>query len=175
MSECIGEGCSCSKPRLVASEDGKVRCVDVASGYEVEFHDEKSANESNVFLDGQWSLSQDVPALSRPILAPKIVTRSEMKKYNRAMITRILPKIKECGHSYDEMNQPRTNCEWCWVAWFTAHGEIVKIADECFRAEGRETLVRIRGEKFVKMFLRYMATVADFVKHQKEQNVKQVG
>jgi hypothetical protein len=163
-------------PALVKSEDGKVRCIDTFSGYEVEFPSLVAAYESLEYKDGQWSLSQDTDAISRPKLSPRVeikeITESEIRKYNRAMITRILPRVKECGHKYDEMNLPRTGCEFCWFAWFSAHGEIVKIADECFRTEGKETLIRIRGEKFVKMFLKYMATVADFVKHQKESNGK---
>jgi hypothetical protein len=101
----------------------------------------------------------------RPPSNPDLV--GELRKYNQTIR---FPRITECGHKYEEYREPRRNCEWCYFAWLNAHGEIVQLADKVFQEEGKDMLIKVKGEKFVKFWLRYMRTVAEFVKHQKESN-----
>jgi hypothetical protein len=101
-------------------------------------------------------------------LQPKEITLSDYKKYMHDFFTRRLKRVSECGHRFDEEREPRTNCEWCWFAYLNMHGDMVKTAHQCFSDEGRDVLERIRGKKFTKFFIRFMATVAEFVAHQKE-------
>lgn len=117
------------------------------------------------------------------VVKPKIVYKEvdyrdteqyqQEKKNNRYWVTRQLQRIKECGHKFSAYEEPKTNCEWCWFTFFNSNGELVKTADECFREEGKDVLERIRGKKFTKMFIRFMATVAQFVKEQQKNEVRE--
>ena len=112
------------------------------------------------------------------ILAPEIKAEArevDWHKLNRLYVTRRLPMIQECGHKFDSSREPKNNCEWCWFTYFNSNGEMVKAADQCFQEAGKDVLERIKGKRFVKMFVRFMATVAKFVAEQKakEQNGQQ--
>jgi hypothetical protein len=87
------------------------------------------------------------------------LTRSEYKKMMSQMWTVRRDIVDACGHLFYPEEQPKNNCLFCWYAFFQIHGEVVQTADECFQKEGREMLTRIRGEKFVKNFIKFMATV----------------
>jgi hypothetical protein len=69
------------------------------------------------------------------------------------------------------INQPKNNCETCWFNWFNSHAKLIEVADEFYRAHGKKPMIALRGEKFVKNFLRFMATVHHFMQLEKEQNV----
>ena len=46
--------------------------------------------------------------------------------------------VPECGHLIDMINEPRhRNCEWCYWAWFSAHGELVQVADKALQEQGK--------------------------------------
>ena len=96
-----------------------------------------------------------------PEAVEKVPGLSDYKNYMRQFFTVRRQRVVECGHKYNEMVQPRTNCEHCWFAFLNTHGDMVKIADEIFVKEnGRELLTRLQGAKFVKMFTRFMSTIA---------------
>ena len=78
--------------------------------------------------------------------------------------------LTNCGHKLDMINQPRLNCENCWYQWFNTHPQLVETADQFFRVHGKGPLIGMRGEKFFKMFVRYMATVIHFM--QEEEAIK---
>lgn len=99
------------------------------------------------------------------------ITPGEWRKYNHDFVTRRFKRVQECAHRFDEEREPRTNCPFCWFAYLSMHGEMVKTADLCFQEEGRDILERVKGKKFTKMFLRFMSTIAQFEKAQKEKNV----
>ena len=74
-----------------------------------------------------------------------------------------------CGHKMDLQNQPKTGCETCWWEWLNNHSTLVQTAHEFYQQFGKERLVAMRGAKFVKMFLRFMSTVAHMIEEQKKQ------
>ena len=101
----------------------------------------------------------------------KEIKQSDIRKFNRLYITRQLKRVRECGHRFDENQEPHNNCEFCWFAFFNMHAELIKQADQCFTEMGKDILERIRGKRFTKMFTRFMSTVEQFMKEkQKEQN-----
>lgn len=87
-------------------------------------------------------------------------TRAEYKKMMGMYFTQRRDRVEYCGHKFHPENQPKRNCPWCWFAFFQIHGEVTQTADECFQKDGREMLVRVKGEKFTKNFLRFMETLA---------------
>jgi hypothetical protein len=91
---------------------------------------------------------------------PKKLKKQDIKKLFHAYFTVRRDKVKACGHKFDMAHDPRTNCENCWYSYFANNGPMTQTADECFQKEGRETLERIRGKRFVKFFLRFMSTIA---------------
>jgi hypothetical protein len=74
-----------------------------------------------------------------------------------------------CGHKMDLQNQPKTGCETCWWEWLNNHSTLVQTAHEFYQQFGKERLVAMRGKVFVKMFLRFMSTVAHMIEEQKKQ------
>ena len=93
---------------------------------------------------------------------PKKLTQKEIKALFRAYFTVRRDRVKSCGHKFDMARDPRTGCEDCWFAFFGNNGPMTQTADECFQKEGRQTLERIRGKRFVKKFLKFMSTLARF-------------
>lgn len=88
--------------------------------------------------------------------AKKPLTRKEWKNLMRLYFTVRRPVVEGCGHKIEVERPPKNNCEVCWFAWFNNHGEIVQ---STLQADKR-FVVQIFGEKFLKMFNRFMATVA---------------
>ena len=71
--------------------------------------------------------------------------------------------VPECQHKIDMINEPRhRNCETCWWAWLSAHGELVKVTDEAFQEHGPAFIDKLRGVTYRKNFTRYMSTLAAF-------------
>lgn len=69
------------------------------------------------------------------------------------------PFLIDCGHKLDMINQPKNNCGNCWFQFFNTHGELVQVADQFYRTHGKNAMIGMRGEKFVKNFGRFMVTV----------------
>lgn len=92
---------------------------------------------------------------------PKKLTIKEFKQLLAKFFTVRNNIVEMCGHPIGQDREPKmVNCEYCWFAYFQTHGKIVQVADECFQSEGKEMLERIKGKKFVKHFIRFMAIVA---------------
>ena len=126
---------------------------------------------------GGFVTSPDVPLVDGPPIAenselaqqaenainpPQKLTQKEVKSLFRAYFTVRRDRVKSCGHKFDMARDPRTGCEDCWFAYFGNNGPMTQTADECFQKEGRQTLERIRGKRFVKKFLKFMSTLARF-------------
>jgi len=82
--------------------------------------------------------------------------------------------LEDCQHKMDMQNQPKTGCENCWYQWLNHHGTLVQTAHEFYQQFGKERLVAMRGAKFVKMFLRFMSTIAHMIEEQKKQEAANV-
>lgn len=80
--------------------------------------------------------------------------------------------LKDCGHRLDMINFPKRNCQNCLFQWFNCHAKLVETAHEFYQQYGKERLIAMRGEKFVKAFLMFMSTVHYFLEQQKEQEKK---
>jgi hypothetical protein len=112
--------------------------------------------------------SEVVKALTEP---KKPLTKAEYKKMMSVYFTQRRDIVEYCGHTFYQYDQPKNNCPYCWFAFFQVNGEVTKTADEVFIREGRDMLIKIRGVKFTKNFLRFMATLA----YMKENNVNGFG
>lgn len=102
------------------------------------------------------------------------LTESQFRELRGRYFTVRHLRVKECGHKIDTMNEPSIGCEWCWWTWLSGHAELVQTTDEAFREHGKDFVIRLRGRRYLKYFLRYMATVARFKKEQDEQNARQI-
>lgn len=102
---------------------------------------------------------------------PKELTLSEYKNAMRMFFTyRHQANVDACGHAFHQGREPRhRNCDYCWFAFFQVHGEVTQTADEVFQKEGREMLVQLKGKKFTEMFVRFMATLAQY---QRDEQLK---
>jgi hypothetical protein len=97
-----------------------------------------------------------------PELTPELLRRLRGKYF-----TVRHPLLKDCGHRLDMINEPRhRNCENCWFQWFNSHPGLVEVADQMFRTQGKVAIEGMRGKRFVRMFVRYMATVIHFMKQE---------
>lgn len=99
---------------------------------------------------------------------PKSLTHKEYKDYMRVVWTQRKGVVPFCGHKLGFEDTPRTNCESCWFAYFNTHGEATKVIAEMYEKHGGETLKAMRGLKFLKMFRKFMATLARFKDEQEK-------
>ena len=98
---------------------------------------------------------------------PPVITERLLKSLRGKYFTVRHVPLSDCGHKLDMINEPRhRNCENCWWNFFNTHPQLVEVADQFFRTQGKKPMIGMRGECFVKMFLRYMATVINFMKQE---------
>ena len=91
------------------------------------------------------------------------LTESQFRELRGKYFTVRHHRVKECGHLLDMINEPTfRNCEYCWWAFFSSHGELVNVTDEAFKEHGPTFVDRLRGKQYRKMFTRYMSTLAAF-------------
>lgn len=134
--------------------------------------------ENNIAVsDGAQPVALLQTAQASLVPEQKKLTPTEIKALYRMYFTVRHQNVEVCGHQFDfAAEQPRhANCETCWFTFFQVHGELTQTADEIFQKEGQQVLVAMKGKKFVKMFLKFMATVAQMVKEKNEQSVAGVG
>lgn len=97
-----------------------------------------------------------------PEVIEKVPGLREYKKMMRQFFTVQHKRVAACGHKFTGQ-EPRTNCQFCWFAYFNENGEFTKSLDELWRSpNGKNMLPALRGAKFTKMFLRFMSTVASW-------------
>lgn len=97
---------------------------------------------------------------------PPVITEKLLKSLRNRYFTVKHVLLENCGHKLDMINQPKTNCENCWFQWFNTHPALVETTDQFFRVHGKAPLISMRGEKYFKMFVRYMATIIHFMKEE---------
>lgn len=113
------------------------------------------------------------PVEAAPPLPKKELTEKDWRAIRRLYVTVRLNTVEPCGHKLDPSRDPRGNCPYCWFVFFQTHGELVQTADEMFQKVGSQGLETLRGKKFVKNFLRFMAVIATMkaqAEAQKEKN-----
>ena len=94
--------------------------------------------------------------------APALTERQFRELRGKYFTVRHL-RVKECGHLLDQINEPTyRNCEYCWWAFFSSHGELVNVTDEAFKEHGPAFVDKLRGKQYRKMFTAYMSTLAAF-------------
>lgn len=103
------------------------------------------------------TLDSTIKELTEP---KRPMTESEHRKAMGQFWTIRRDRVEKCNHIFYGEDPPKNNCPWCWFAFFQVNGKTTQVADECFQKEGRETLTKLKGEKFVKNFLRFMTTLA---------------
>lgn len=108
-------------------------------------------------MNDETGIKTVVEDLTQP---KKPISPAEYKKLMGVYFTQRYSRVEHCNHTFHPENEPRTNCQYCWFAYFQIHGETTQTADECFQKDGKAMLVRVRGERFTKNFLRFMATLA---------------
>jgi hypothetical protein len=91
--------------------------------------------------------------------APKY-TRAEIGKARRQFITKTFGTVTKCGHKFHPTDNPTTNCEFCWEAYFATQDGIRIGVQSIVETFGEAQLVKVRGAKFVKMWKRFLATQA---------------
>ncbi len=69
--------------------------------------------------------------------------------------------VESCGHLLGLNDEPTfRNCEHCWFAYFSSHADLVSMTGKIMATDGgRDSVVRIKGTKFVQMFLRFVKTL----------------
>jgi len=106
---------------------------------------------------------------------PEQMTLRQFKALRAKYFTVRHKRMEPCGHRLDAMNEPRNNCEFCWFAFFQTHGELVQTTDRAYQEQGAEFLDKMRGQKYRKMFLRFMSTMAMFKKEMEDAKGKTDG
>ncbi len=100
----------------------------------------------------------------------KQLTEQQFRKLRGLYFTVRHHRVQPCGHLLDQINEPTfRNCEACWFCFFNSHGQLVEVTDKAFQEQGRDFLVKMRGEKYAKMFTRFMSTVARMKKESDER------
>ncbi len=106
---------------------------------------------------------------------PKQITELQLRQLRGKYFTVRHPRTIGCDHHQDQINEPTfRNCESCWYAFFSTHGELVNVTHEAFSEHGPEFVEKLRGRKYVRMFTRFMSTMnrlrEDAEKLQKEKD-----
>lgn len=95
-------------------------------------------------------------ALDASAMQKKHYTKEEAGKLNRKFFTREWGKVKACGHKFHPTDEPHTKCVHCWEAYFMAQEGIRIGVDSIVRSFGMKKLVDVKGERFVKMYNRFI-------------------
>lgn len=104
---------------------------------------------------------------ARPVA--RQIQENDLRQLRRVYFTVRHDRVDQCGHKLDRMNQPTTNCEACWWCWLNSHGTLVQAVEEAFQKQGADFVIKLRGRKFLRMFLRFMATVAAMQKEAEKE------
>lgn len=98
------------------------------------------------------------------------ITRAEYKEYMRKHVTRNYTKLPMCGHKFvPNAEEPRhRNCGSCWFTFFQVHGELTQEVEKAYQEHGPGIIRQTRGPKFLKKFLVFMGTLAQWKKATEE-------
>jgi hypothetical protein len=91
---------------------------------------------------------------------PEQITESQLRELRCKYFTIRHPRVPECGHALDTINEPTfRNCQFCWFTFFTTHGDLVKVTHEAFSEHGPAFVDKLRGRRYRVMFTRFMSTM----------------
>ena len=122
-------------------------------------------------LEAEMREQSPIPISSEFPDRMSIPTPAEMRKLRKQYVTVKYSKVIACGHSLDLSRPPRhRNCEFCIVAWFNYHGELIQQLDEMHTAGGDELIIQMQGIKFYKSWRKFMSTVAKFAEEESDKN-----
>ncbi len=105
----------------------------------------------------------------------KQLSEAQLRQLRNLYFTVRHHRVQPCGHLLDQINEPTfRNCEACWFCFFNSHGQLVEVTDKAFQEQGRDFLVKMRGERYAKMFTRFMSTVARMKRESDEQQRSEI-
>lgn len=78
-----------------------------------------------------------------------------------------------CGHKLrgEGFEPNHRNCEKCWFTFFQINGQFSQAVEEAYQTGGGDLIKKLRGSKFLDMWLKFMSTVA-LIKRQQEEAIK---
>ncbi len=79
----------------------------------------------------------------------------------KQFITQNYGTVVACGHKFHPNNEPRTNCQDCWEAFFRVHEALIKGIQATIAAFGMAALSSARGEHFVKQYKKFAAKIEE--------------
>jgi hypothetical protein len=81
----------------------------------------------------------------------------EIGRLRRRYFTREFGTVNRCGHKFHPTDEPHTGCEACWEAYFVEQTGIRHGVEAIVRSFGIPQLKKTRGDRFTKMYLRFIA------------------
>jgi len=128
-----------------------------------------AAPEQQAFVGADGQIHQVPPELIGPEGKMLPFNEKTMRKLRGKYFSVEHPWLEDCGHRLDMINFPKRNCQNCLFQWFNCHAKLVETAHEFYQQYGKERLIALRGQKFVKAFLMFMSTVHHFLEEQKKE------
>ena len=128
-----------------------------------------AAPEQQAFVGADGQVHQVPPELIGPDGKMLPFNEKTMRKLRGKYFSVEHPWLEDCGHRLDMINFPKRNCQNCLFQWFNCHAKLVETAHEFYQQYGKERLIALRGQKFVKAFLMFMSTVHHFLEEQKKE------
>jgi len=128
-----------------------------------------AAPEQQAFVGADGQIHQVPPELIGPDGKMLPFNEKTMRKLRGKYFSVEHPWLEDCGHRLDMINFPKRNCQNCLFQWFNCHAKLVETAHEFYQQYGKERLIALRGQKFVKAFLMFMSTVHHFLEEQKKE------
>lgn len=94
-------------------------------------------------------------------------TVSDIRKFNKQLVTRQLPLAQGCLHKFNPDSPPRINCDNCFFVWFNSNKERVEMFHNRYKND-KQGLIAEYGNNTVKQFNRFMATILKLREEKKE-------
>ena len=156
------EGCT-------SFESSKIEPTGVGSSESKTIAELPAAPEQQAFVGADGQVHQVPPELIGPDGKMLPFNEKTMRKLRGKYFSVEHPWLEDCGHRLDMINFPKRNCQNCLFQWFNCHAKLVETAHEFYQQYGKERLIALRGQKFVKAFLMFMSTVHHFLEEQKKE------
>jgi hypothetical protein len=99
--------------------------------------------------------------------APRKYTQQELGKLRRQFFTKEYGRVNKCGHKFCPTDEPHDKCEDCWEAYFMVNDGIRIGVESIVRSFGMQQLVKVRGERFAKMYKRFVAAHPETIRGDK--------
>lgn len=97
-------------------------------------------------------------SLKESSVSTETYSRSEIGKMRRRYFTKEFGKVRVCGHKFHPTDEPHTSCASCWEAYFMLQEGVRKGVEAIIRSFDIKQLIKARGNKFAKMYQRFVAT-----------------